>query len=93
MIEITVRDTEDNFIKKITGDLAYFTVVNKNEVYSQIRGRGNEIDLMQLYTELKDTAKDLESDNPIIKILEGLCNKKRTKYDLSPIEKMKKEED
>lgn len=93
MIEITVRDTKDNFTDKLTGNIAFFAVVNENNVHGQIKGRGTKIELMQLYTALKYTAKDLESDNPIIKIFESLCSTKRTKIDLSPIEDMKKGED
>ena len=93
MIEITIRDTESNFIEKSTGDLAYFAVVNENGGHGTIKGKGPLVNILQLYTALEETRKILESENPIIKILEGFCHPEVTSVDLSPIEKMKKEED
>lgn len=92
MIEITLRDAKGNCIDKATGDIIFFAAINADKVYSQIRGSETTMNIMQLYTTLKEVKKYIEKRQPIVKFLECFSSPVSTVIDLSPIEEMKKGE-
>lgn len=93
MIEIIIRDTDDNSTDKITGNIAFFAVVKEDRVHGTIKGNGTQIDYSHLYTMLKEVRKIIERDHPAVRFLECCSNPEMMEINLLPFKDIKKGED